>query len=243
MSGFMIFPAIDLRHGRVVRLSQGRDDAQTVYGDDPVAVAQAFEASGAQALHVVDLDAAFGDGDNRTQIRAITAAVGMPVQVGGGVRDDVSVDDLLACGVWRVIIGSAAVENPAWVGQVVQRVGTERVVVGIDARDGEVKLRGWVAGGGRSVQQVAHDMAAVGVRTVVYTDISRDGMLTGPDVEGSVLLARESGMQVVVSGGVGALGHLQAAANAGTGIDGVIVGKALYEKKFTLSQALGVRRA
>jgi phosphoribosylformimino-5-aminoimidazole carboxamide ribotide isomerase len=243
MQPFTIFPAIDLRRGRVVRLQQGRDDAQTSYGDDPVAVAEQFEQAGAQYLHVVDLDAAFGDGDNREAIARIVAAVRMPVQVGGGVRNDAAVDALLSQGVRRVIIGSAAVEQPAWVADVVARVGAASVVVGIDARDGEVKLRGWVQGGGRSVTDVARDMAAAGVRTVVYTDIARDGMLTGPDTAGSAALAAASGLQVVVSGGVGALEHLLAAAAAGPGIDGVIVGKALYEQRFTLQQALGVTRA
>ncbi len=242
MSGaFTVFPAIDLRRGRVVRLSQGRDDAQTAYGDDPVAVATSFVEAGATALHVVDLDAAFGDGAQREVIGRIVDAAGVPVQVGGGVRDDAAADALLAVGVSRVIVGSAAVERPEWLGALVSRLG-ERVVVGIDARDGEVKLRGWVEGGGRSALEVASDVAARGVREVIYTDIARDGMLGGPDIAGSRELAEQAGVRVIVSGGVSGAGDIAAAAVAGDGVVGVIVGRALYEGCVDVAGALRAAR-
>jgi phosphoribosylformimino-5-aminoimidazole carboxamide ribotide isomerase len=137
---FTVFPAIDLRHGRVVRLAQGRDDARSDYGLDPVEVARSFQAAGARALHLVDLDAAFGDGDNRAVIARVLDAVDLPVQVGGGVRSDEAFEALASLGVAAAIIGSAAVEDPSWVGRLVERWG-DRVIVGIDARDGDVKLR------------------------------------------------------------------------------------------------------
>lgn len=239
-SRFTVFPAIDLRRGQVVRLTQGRDDQRSEYGLDPVETARAFEAAGARALHVVDLDAAFGDGTNRDVIRAIVDAVGVPVQVGGGVRDDASFDALMQAGVAAAIVGSAAVEDPAWVSRLVARHG-DRVVVGIDARDGDVKLRGWVDGSARSALDVASDMAARGVARVIYTNIANDGMLGGCDLAGSIALAQATGMGIVVSGGVGTLADIEgAAAAAGQGIVGVIVGRAIYEKRVRVDDAVRV---
>lgn len=236
---FQVFPAIDLRHGRAVRLEEGRPDAETAYSHDPVATARAFAAAGAEVLHVVDLDAAFGDGENRALIGAIATAVAIPVQVGGGVRSDADVDALFALGVARVIVGSAAVENPPWVGALVEQHGAERIVIGIDARDGEVRTRGWLEGSARSALEVARDMHARGATQAVYTDISRDGMLGGTDLEGTVALARDSGLQLIVSGGVASAEDVRAAAErAGEGLAGIIVGKALYEGRITLAQAL-----
>ena len=235
---FTLFPAIDLRFGRVVRLQEGRDDQKTEYGDDPVAMARSFEEAGAAAIHVVDLDAAFRDGDNRTHIANIARAVSIPVQVGGGLRDDDGVDRLVDLGVRRVIIGSAAVSDPDWVGTVVQRHG-DRVVVGIDARDGEVRTHGWVEGSGQSVTVVGQRMRERGVQRVIYTDIGRDGMLVGPDIDGSVALARDTGLEVVISGGVGNVDHLRACAATGEPlVIGVIVGKAIYDGKVSVADAL-----
>lgn len=239
---FTLFPAIDLRHGRVVRLEEGRDDRSTIYGDDPVAVAQGYVDAGAEAIHLVDLDAAFRDGDNRALIRDVVQAVGVPVQVGGGVRSDEGVDALLELGVRRVIIGSAAVSNPDWVGEVADRHG-DKVVVGLDAKHGEVRTHGWVEGSGVSLLDLGRVMAGKGVRRVIYTDISRDGMLQGPDIEGSAQLARETGLEVVVSGGVsGADDVRRAAAEAGSGIVGIIVGKALFEGRTTVEEAIEAAR-
>jgi phosphoribosylformimino-5-aminoimidazole carboxamide ribotide isomerase len=241
---FTVWPAIDLRGGRVVRLSQGRDDARTEYGDDPVAVAESFVADGTQALHVVDLDAAFGDGSGRGHIARICAAVGdrVRVQVGGGVRSDADVEELLGRGVARVVVGSAAVERPAWVGELVARWGADRIIVGLDARDGDVKVRGWVDGSGRRAEELAAELAALGAGETVYTNIARDGMLGGADIDGSVALAR-AGLRVVVSGGVATLDDVrEAARRAGEGLGGIIVGRALYEGRFTVAQALEAAR-
>lgn len=240
--GFLVLPAIDLRHGRVVRLTRGRDDARTEYSDDPAAIAASFVDNGAEIVHVVDLDAAFGDGDNRAAIAAIAGTVDVPVQVGGGVRDEAAVEALLGMGVHRVIVGSAAVENPDLVSRLVARWG-DRVVVGIDALDGDVKLRGWVEGSARSAIDVGRDMADRGVREVVYTNIAQDGTLAGPDIASSLALAEQTGLSVIVSGGVGSAEHIRAVtASAGSALGGVIVGKAIYEGRVTVREAIEAGR-
>jgi phosphoribosylformimino-5-aminoimidazole carboxamide ribotide isomerase len=236
---FVVWPAIDIRHGRVVRLTHGLDSEMRTYADDPVAVAASFAEAGARALHVVDLDAAFGDGDASAVIARIAGELGVRVQTGGGLRDDERVARMLGAGVARVVIGSAAVERPDWVGELVQRFGTDAIIVGIDARHGEVKTRGWVQGSGQSAEAVALQMAAVGVTEVVFTEIGRDGTLSGPDLEASRLLARATGLRVVVSGGVAGAGDIAACAAAAVdGIAGCVVGKALYEGRVSLAQAL-----
>lgn len=239
---FTVFPAIDLRHGRVVRLEEGRDDRRTEYGDDPVAVAQSFVDAGAQAIHLVDLDAAFRDGDNRALIRRVVEAVGVPVQVGGGVREDAHVDALLDLGVRRVIIGSAAVSNPEWVGQLAQKHG-DKIVAGLDAKHGEVRTHGWVEGSGIQVVDLGRRMAELGVKRIIYTDISRDGMLGGPDIEGSAKIARETGLEVVISGGVAGAADIRASSQTGEpGVVGVIVGKAIYEGRVSPKDAVEAGR-
>lgn len=236
---FRVFPAIDLRHGRAVRLQEGRPDAETAYSDDPVATARAFAEAGAQVLHVVDLDAAFGTGDNREIIARVAATLSIPIQVGGGVRSDADVAALLDAGVHRVIVGSAAVENPDWVGSLVERHGADRIVVGIDARDGDVKTRGWLEGSSRSALEVARDMCARGATEAVYTNIANDGMLGGIDLEGTLALARDSGLRLIVSGGVGGAEDVRAAArSAGEFLSGIIVGRALYEGRLSVPEAL-----
>ncbi len=239
---FALYPAIDLRRGRVVRLTQGQDDATTIYDLDPVSVARSYVDAGAECLHLVDLDAAFGDGNNREVIRAVVRALGVPVQVGGGVRSDEAARELLDAGVARVIVGSRAAEDPAWVADLVKQFG-EQIVAGIDARDGQVMLRGWVEGAGRSATDVARDMASAGIRTVIYTNIANDGMLSGPDFAGSAALARASGLGVIVSGGVGSLDDVRQAAAGDTPFDGLIIGKALFEGRFTMAQAMEASRA
>ncbi|MDQ1395193.1 MAG: phosphoribosylformimino-5-aminoimidazole carboxamide ribotide isomerase [Acidimicrobiaceae bacterium] len=230
-----LYPAIDLRAGRCVRLVQGDFDRETVYGDDPVATAKAFEAAGAQWVHVVDLDAARRQGSNRDIVEAVTAAVGIPVQTGGGVRDA----SLLATGVARVVAGSVALDDP----EVVERMAAEhpgRVAVGLDHWGGEVKVRGWEEGSGRRLADLVERFAGAGVAAFVVTDISRDGMLVGPDVEGLAALAASTAVPVIASGGVGALDDLRAL--AGTGVAGAIVGKALYEGRFTVEDAVAACR-
>lgn len=232
-----LFPAIDIRHGRVVRLAQGEAARATVYDEDPVAQAVRFVEQGARWIHVVDLDRAFGDGDNTPLVAAIARTVGASarVQAGGGFRSRERVEAALAAGVARVVIGTAAVTDPGLVQAVLAEAGPERLAVGLDARDGEVAVRGWTEGAGVRLEEAGARMLALGVTTLVYTDIGRDGMLVGPDVAGAQML-QSLGARVIASGGVGALAHLRAVADAG--LAGAIVGRALYERRFTLPEAL-----
>ena len=226
-----LYPAIDLRGGRVVRLLQGDFAQETVYGDDPVVVAKAFADAGAPWVHVVDLDAARRTGSNRDLVVAVTAAVPVPVQSGGGVRDA----SLLELGVSRVVIGSAAVDDPPLVAQ----LGLEhpgRIAVGLDHRNGEIRTHGWEEGSGRQLLDVVDILAVPGVAAFVVTDIARDGGLSGPDVSGYSTLVARTPVPVIASGGVGSLDDLRALAD--TGAAGVIVGKALYEGRFTIEQAV-----
>jgi phosphoribosylformimino-5-aminoimidazole carboxamide ribotide isomerase len=234
-------PAIDLRGGRCVRLYQGDFDRETVYGDDPVAQARAFEAEGADWIHVVDLDAArSGTGANRDVIRAIAAAVDVPVQCGGGVRSEADARALAECGVARVVIGTAALEQP----ELVQRVAARQLVaVGIDARGDDVAVHGWESGSGRSPVDVAAQFADVGVDALVVTEISRDGTMDGADVAGLRSVLAVAGCEVIASGGIGTLDHLRALREVsadGRTLGGVIMGRALYEQAFTLAEAVRV---
>ena len=234
-----LYPAIDLRDGRCVRLYQGDYDRETVYGDDPVAQAQAFAAAGAPWIHVVDLDAArTGDPVNRPHIAAIAAAVDAPVQVGGGIRDEASASALADAGVARIVLGTAALEDPDLVARL---VGRQRVAVGLAGRDGEVAVRGWERGSGQTVSAVAGRFASVGVEAFVVTDIARDGTLGGPDLEGLSVLLAETEVDVIASGGVATLADLDRLATLAVGgrrLAGAIVGRALYEGAFTVTEAV-----
>jgi phosphoribosylformimino-5-aminoimidazole carboxamide ribotide isomerase len=237
-----LFPAIDIRHGRVVRLSQGEATRQTVYGDDPVAVAEGFAALGAQWIHVVDLDRAFGDGDNTAVVREIAARVGgqVRVQLGGGLRSVELARTALTPGVSRVVIGTAAALDPAVVPAVLALEGPERIVVGIDARDGLVAVRGWTERSALSAEALAQRVVADGVRALIYTDVARDGMLTGPDIDGARRL-QALGAGVIASGGVSGVEDIVAAREAG--LAGVIVGRALYAGRLELREALAAAAA
>ncbi len=237
-----LYPAIDLRAGRCVRLVEGDFGRETVYGDDPLGVARSFAAAGARWIHVVDLDAArSGDPVNRPVVAALAAAVaplGVAVQTGGGVR---TVDDaaaLIEAGVARVVVGTAAVENPRLVGELARR-WPGQVAVGLDHRGGEVRLRGWTEAGGRSVEELVPEVVAAGATAVIVTDISRDGRLSGPDVEGLDRLVSLTGAPVIASGGVASLQDIRALA-AIDGLAGVIAGKAIYEGRLDVAEALGV---
>lgn len=236
-----LFPAIDLRGGRCVRLYQGDYGQETVYGDDPVAQAEAFAAAGAPWIHVVDLDAArTGEAANRAVVAAVAAAVDVPVQAGGGVRDDAAADALLAAGVRRVVVGTAALADPAWVRRLAAR-HPGRVAVGLDARGRDVAVHGWTEGSGRDLVDVARGFDDAGVAALVVTEIGRDGTLAGPDLGqlGDVLAA--TGLDVVASGGVGTLADLRALAALDVGgrrLAGAIVGRALYEGAFALPEAV-----
>jgi phosphoribosylformimino-5-aminoimidazole carboxamide ribotide isomerase len=228
---FDLYPSIDLRRGRVVRLHQGDFDRETVYGPDPVAVARSFEAAGARWIHVVDLDAARRDGSNRALVTAIAAAVDVPVQTGGGVRDGSLLDE----GVERVVVGSAAVEDPRVVRTMAER-WPNRVAVGLDHWDGEVRVRGWEQGSGRQLLDVAAELGLPGVAAFVVTDISRDATLTGPDLDGLKHLQASTSVPVIASGGVATLEDLGALRSLG--VAGAIVGKAIYEGRFTVEEAV-----
>ena len=230
-----LYPAIDLRAGRAVRLLKGDYDQETVYGDDPVAIARSFADAGARWIHVVDLDAArTGDPVNRTVVARIVAAVAgqASVQTGGGVRTVADAEALSVAGVARVVMGSAAVRDPALVARVADVVA---VAVGLDHRFGELAVDGWTAGSGRRIE----DALALYPRAsaFVITDIERDGMLQGPDVAGLATAARATEVPVIASGGVASLDDLAALA-AIPNLGGIITGKAIYEGRFTVAAAL-----
>ncbi len=236
----LIIPAIDLRQGRCVRLAQGRRADAKIYGGDPVEVARDFESQGARMLHVVNLDGAFDEADslNREVARRMMRAIRIPVQFGGGLRSALSVGQLIEEGAARVVVGTLAVESPDLLKDLVRQFG-ERVAVGIDARDGLVKTRGWERDAELSATELARRVAAAGVERIVYTDIARDGMLGGVNVEQTCAVARDSGLKVTASGGVSSLAdieRLEKAASASS-IDSVIVGRAIYEGRFTLVEA------
>lgn len=235
----IVYPAIDIRRGRCVRLYRGDPSAETVYGDDPVAMAERWVAEGAEWLHVVNLDGALEEeSDTPKAVQAIVRTVSIPVQVGGGLR---TLDDMAAAldwGVARIILGTVAVREPELVEEAIRRFGAERVVVGIDARDGKVAIRGWKEQSELSALELAARMKALGVERLVYTDISRDGMLEGPNVARTGELAQQSGLRVIASGGVGSLDHLrQLRWIEPFGVDGVIVGQALYTGAVSLPAA------
>lgn len=236
-----LYPAIDLRGGRCVRLTQGDFARETVYGDDPVAQARAFADAGAPWVHVVDLDAArTGEPVNRSVIAALASAVGISVQTGGGVRDDAAAEELLAAGVRRVVVGTAAVEDPVWARRLAAR-HPGRVVLGLDVRGQEVAVRGWAEGSGRALLDVATAMDDAGFASYVVTQIDVDGVGSGPDLDTyeALLIAVET--EVVASGGVGTLEHLRQLATLEVGnrvLSGAIVGKALYDGSVTIDDAL-----
>ena len=234
---FDLYPAIDLRDGRCVRLYQGDYGRETAYGTDPVAVAERFAAAGARWLHVVDLDAArTGEPVNRAVVAAIARAVapaGVKVQSGGGVRDQASAEALYAAGVERVVLGTAAVERP----ELVTALAGRPVAVGLDARNGQVAVRGWTESTGRTVEAMLAAYEGAGVAAFVVTEIGRDGTLAGPDLELFVRVAEATATPVIASGGVGSLDDLEALAAIG-GLCGVIVGKALHDGVFTIEEAI-----
>ena len=255
----ILFPAIDLRQGRCVRLRQGDPNSETVYGDDPAAMARHWLELGAQWLHVVNLDGAFGEavGGSRTlgsgsspeqgallptnlqRLAQIRQAVSIPIQFGGGLRtlDDAAL--ALSLGATRVVLGTVAVQQPELVREAIARFGAERIVVGIDARDGNVATHGWQETSTIEAVTLAMAMKDAGVQRLVYTDISRDGMLQGVNVAATAELARQSNMYVIASGGVHTVADIRALrAVADDGVEGVIIGQALYQGTLDLPQAL-----
>ena len=232
-----VIPAIDLRGGRCVRLYQGDFGRETVYSEDPLAVARQWQEQGAPRLHLVDLDgAAQGDLVNLEIIAAIVAQSEIPVQVGGGVRNFATAENLLSIGVERVVIGTAAVRNPELVRQLCQEGGSSRVVVAVDARGGLVAVQGWLEETGVTAVELGKRMAKLGVERLLYTDISRDGTLSEPNFSANAQLVERTGLAILASGGVASLDHITELAKIGA--EGVIVGRALYTGDLELPAAI-----
>ena len=236
----LLYPAIDLLSGRAVRLQRGERASAKVYSEHPEEQARSFVEAGAQVLHVVDLDAAFGEARQTALIeRIVRAAAPALVQVGGGLRDLASARATLEAGAARVILGTAAVERPALAGEAVAAFGAERVAVGLDVKDGRAATKGWTEAHGPTAAALAIDLVQRGVRWCVVTAVARDGMLGGFDLD----LLREvaaaaPGLKLVASGGAGTLEHLRALASSGLPIEGAIAGTALYEGKFTVGEGM-----
>jgi len=238
-SSFALIPAIDLKGGHCVRLQQGRMDAATDYSDDPAAMARQWQAQGASRLHLVDLDGAFaGKPANRSAIEAICANTQIPVQLGGGLRDLAAIESTLALGIERVILGSIAVSKPSMVVEAC-RLFPQKICVGIDARGGMVAVHGWDDVTDTSALALAQRFEDVGVAAIIYTDIARDGMLSGPNIEETLHLAESISIPVIASGGIADMAQVQAlAAHVEAGILGAITGRAIYEGTLDFSAAM-----
>ncbi len=234
---FEIVPAVDLKAGRCVRLEQGRADAETVFSDDPVAMARRWEGSGARRLHVVDLDGAFAGRPAQTElVRAMIRAVAIPVQVGGGLRELAHVEAALAAGARWAIVGTRAALDPVFLGEVCTRFG-DQVMIGIDASDGRVAVDGWTRVLELDAMALARDAATAGAAGIIYTDIARDGTQSGPNLWSTGAVAQAAGIPVFASGGVGSLDDIRQLATV-AGLAGVIVGRALYSGAVDLATAV-----
>ena len=239
MTQLTIIPAIDIEGGRCVRLVRGERGTETVYADDPVEVALEWQQQGAEIIHIVDLDAAFdGRGGNRSVIQEIMSAVQTPVQVGGGVRDIVDFEWLMTLGATRVVFGTAAVETPSVVKQALE-ISPDAVAIGVDVRKGKVSIRGWEQDSALGPTELGKRWVEEGAAWFIYTDISRDGVLTGPNVDGVRRFAKQTGARVIASGGIGSLEDLRRLRPVREdGVEAVIVGRALYDRVFTLADAI-----
>lgn len=240
MSKFQIYPAIDLRGGKCVRLFQGDYAQETVYGDSPVEMAKQFAASGAEWIHMVDLDGAKDGVRINDQVVIEAAKLPVKVQIGGGIRTREDIEHYLSNGVSRVIIGSLAIRNPELAVSFIEEFGAEKIVIGIDAKDGMAATEGWIETSSQSATDVANFFASKGAKHFIYTDIATDGTLQGPNIDANKELVSAGQAEVIVSGGIGTLDDIRSVkkAAAGSPIAGVIIGKALYEKRFTLEEAL-----
>ena len=236
----ILYPAIDLKDGACVRLLRGAMEEATVFNDDPAAQAAAFEAAGCAWLHLVDLNGAFaGRSVNGPSVEAIIARVAIPCQLGGGVRDMAGIERWLQAGVARVILGTVAVRDPALVREAA-RAHPGRIAVGVDARDGRVAVEGWAETTEITALDLARRFEDAGVAAVIYTDIDRDGAMTGPNVDATAALARAVSIPVIASGGVSSLDDLRALKASGAPLDGVISGRALYDGRLDLSDAIAL---
>ncbi len=233
-----VIPAIDLKNRQVVRLLQGRAQDVTVYGSDPVEIARGFAQQGAQRLHIVDLDGAFtGEGGNLPMIQAVAEAVEMPIELGGGIRDLHTIEEVLSAGVQWAILGTAAYRDPQLVKEACREF-PDRVLVGIDAKDGMVAVEGWVETTTMPATELAQRVYDVGVKEIIFTDVATDGMLTGPNYAALERML-ELGPKIIASGGVSTVADLERLAGyAAAGVSGAIVGKALYSQRFELKEAI-----
>lgn len=236
----IIYPAIDIRGGRCVRLVEGRLDRETVYFDDPAAVAGVWQDKGARWLHVVDLDGSFkGYPQNLEVVKRIRERISIPMQLGGGIRDLETIEQLLGIGVDRVILGTVAIDNPELVAAAIKKFGEESIVLGLDARDGKVAIEGWDITSEKSAVDLALEMKAIGIKRINYTDIARDGTLKGVNIPAVEEMARKTGISIIASGGVSTLEDLREVKKlVEVGVEGAIMGKSLYEKTISLEDAL-----
>jgi phosphoribosylformimino-5-aminoimidazole carboxamide ribotide isomerase len=239
----IVIPAIDLKEGRCVRLEQGLMEKDTVYCDDPAAQARIWQEQGGELLHIVDLDGAFaGVPRNKAAIEAIVGAIDIPTELGGGIRDLPTVEAYLDLGVGRVILGTVAKENPALVAEAC-RLFPGRIVVGIDAKDGLVAVRGWADLTEKNASEMAREMEGMGVTAIIYTDIARDGMMQGPNIEATRRLAESISIPVIASGGVSSLKDIEnLIAIEKSGVVGVITGKAIYTGALDLREAVALTK-
>lgn len=235
----IVYPAIDIKDGRGVRLFQGKETQVTVFARDPVLVAQKWQKDGAQIIHVVDLDGAFqGRPRNLEVVRRIIEQVDIPIQFGGGVREVGVLKELFDAGCAQVVLGTTVVEDPGFLKRALGMYGS-RLLVGLDARDGKIAVEGWKKTTDRTVLDVAQEVQELGVCRLVYTDIERDGAMVGPNVDAVRALAEAIPIPIIASGGISSLEHIGALKGLESlGVEGVIVGRALYEKRFTLGQAI-----
>ncbi len=236
-----IYPAIDLMGGQAVRLQQGKADQKTVYSDNPPEMALQWVQAGAEYLHIVDLDAAFGTGNNLSIVAEIVRVAGIPCQLGGGMRTMQMVQAAFDAGVHRVVIGSKACEDAGFIPALSERHGSSKIASGVDARDGMVAVKGWTEVTNFEAVEFAQRAVAAGAGIVIYTDISTDGMLTGPNLPAVRRMNQALDVPLIASGGVGTAEDIRSLAMLG-GLDGVIVGKALYDEKFTLTEAIQATR-
>ena len=242
MADLTLYPAIDLKEGQCVRLLHGRMEAATVFNDDPAGQAAAFEAAGYDWAHIVDLDGAFaGESRNRTAVEAILKATGLKTQLGGGIRDMTAVEGWLDRGLTRVILGTAAVKDPDFV-RTAARAFPGRIVIGVDAKDGRVKTDGWDDDTAHTPQEIAKRYEDHGVAAIVYTDIGRDGALAGANVAATAALAEAVDIPVIASGGVASTDDIKALAAASARIEGVIIGRALYDGRIDPAKAVAAAK-
>jgi phosphoribosylformimino-5-aminoimidazole carboxamide ribotide isomerase len=234
----LVIPAVDILGGKCVRLVRGDPKKSKVYYENPLEAVQLLENQGAKLIHLIDLDAALGSGQNMTAIKKILASISVRVQIGGGIRTLEKADSLLKLGAYRVIFGTVAVQNPKLVGEAVSRYGSKNVAVAIDERDGKVAVHGWKDKSEIDYSDLARTFEAMDVGAIIFTSISVDGTLKGPIIEKILKIVKTVKVPVIASGGVATLEDLVEL--AGTGVEGVVVGTAIYEKKFTLKEALEV---